>query len=52
MCEESNGKIHFSKKTAFYTLIDVTPDFLEVFFQVTNQEKLGNFKIYSQDFNG
>ena len=50
--EESNGNIYFSNKLYFYTLIGVTPDFLEEFFQVTNQEILGNFKIYSQAFNG
>ena len=40
------------KNFIFYTLIGVTPDFLEEFFQVTNQEILENFKIYSQAFNG
>ena len=35
--EESNGNIHFSNKLYFYTLIGVTPDFLEEFFQVTNR---------------
>ena len=52
MCEESNGKVHLSNKAYFSTLIGVTADSLEVFFQVTNQEILGNLKIYSQDFNG
>ena len=50
--EESNGKIHFSKKLYFSTLIGVTPGFLGEFFQVSNQKILGNFKIYSQAFNG
>ena len=50
--EESNGKIHFSKKLYLSTLIGVTAGFFGEFFQVSNQKILGNFKIYSQDFNG
>ena len=48
-----NPMVRFISSTKnFSTLIGVTPDFLEEFFQVTNQEILGNFKIYPQAFNG
>ena len=35
----------------FPTLIGVKTDFLELFFQVANQERLVNLKIYSHSSN-